>query len=249
MIDKKIRRKIAALLPSAIYDWLTVAGVKWALKRVTQTLETFKTDVSVQDAISYVFSKEAEFVRPWQHIPEITALAERVKATGPKTVVEIGTANGGTLMLWGLLADPHAHLISIDLEFGQFGGGYPEWKIPFFSRLKRPGQHIDLIRGDSHSAETHQKLAKLLNGKQIDFLFIDGDHSYEGVKADFEKYSAFLADGALVAFHDIVPEKSQPKSHFVDVFWNEIKYKYQSLEFVQDWSQDKLGLGLLIYRK
>jgi hypothetical protein len=32
----------------------------------------------------------------------------------PATVLEIGTAKGGTLFLWGQLAGPDAHLISVD---------------------------------------------------------------------------------------------------------------------------------------
>jgi len=37
---------------------------------------------------------------------------------------------------------------------------------------------------------------------QIDFLFIDGDHSYEGVKTDFELYSKLLSDKGIIAIHD-----------------------------------------------
>jgi hypothetical protein len=37
---------------------------------------------------------------------------------------------------------------------------------------------------------------------QIDFLFIDGDHSYEGVRTDFELYSKLLSDKGIIAIHD-----------------------------------------------
>ena len=36
----------------------------------------------------------------------------------------------------------------------------------------------------------------------LDLLFIDGDHSYEGVKADWDAYNRFLKPGAIVVFHD-----------------------------------------------
>ena len=36
----------------------------------------------------------------------------------------------------------------------------------------------------------------------LDLLFIDGDHSYAGVKADWDAYNRFLKPGAIVAFHD-----------------------------------------------
>lgn len=57
---------------------------------------------------------------------------------------------------------------------------------------------------------------------KIDFLFIDGDHSYEGVKLDFELYSKLLSDNGLILLHDtdkkyeetlIVSEDSK-KDHF-----------------------------------
>lgn len=42
-----------------------------------------------------------------------------------------------------------------------------------------------------------------LRESNLDFLFIDGDHNYEGVKKDWDLYSTLLNKGALVAFHDI----------------------------------------------
>jgi len=39
---------------------------------------------------------------------------------------------------------------------------------------------------------------KILAGRQVDFLFIDGDHSYEGVKKDFEMYSSLVRKGGVV---------------------------------------------------
>lgn len=38
--------------------------------------------------------------------------------------------------------------------------------------------------------------------KSIDLLFIDGDHSYDGVKADWDAYKRFLKAGSIVVFHD-----------------------------------------------
>lgn len=42
----------------------------------------------------------------------------------------------------------------------------------------------------------------VLQDIKIDFLFIDGDHSYEGVKTDFELYSKLLVDNGLIVLHD-----------------------------------------------
>jgi len=42
-------------------------------------------------------------------------------------------------------------------------------------------------------------------GGELNFLFIDGDHTYEGVRKNFEMYSPLVRRGGIVAFHDIVP--------------------------------------------
>jgi len=39
--------------------------------------------------------------------------------------------------------------------------------------------------------------------KKVDFLFIDGDHLYEGVKLDVDDWFPKLNNGAIVIFHDI----------------------------------------------
>ena len=37
---------------------------------------------------------------------------------------------------------------------------------------------------------------------QIDVLWIDGDHTYEGVKTDFELYSKIISDNGIIIIHD-----------------------------------------------
>ncbi|MDP2167475.1 MAG: class I SAM-dependent methyltransferase [Thermodesulfovibrionales bacterium] len=40
--------------------------------------------------------------------------------------------------------------------------------------------------------------------RKLRLLWIDGDHTYEGAKADFDMFSPFLNDGAIVALHDVL---------------------------------------------
>ncbi len=102
-------------------------------------------------------------------------------------IAEIGTAQGGTLVGW--LAMKPRRLISIDLPGGIHGGGYPARKAALFRLLQRrisPHTKLDLIRGDSHSDSTCQQVKTMLQGELLDFLLIDGDHRYVGVRRDFE---------------------------------------------------------------
>ena len=77
---------------------------------------------------------------------------------------------------------------------------------------------------------------------QLDFLFIDGDHSYEGVRSDFEMYAPLVRSGGLIAFHDITPSKG---SRHVYRFWDEIKVSYTHKEFIHRTGEGAMGIGVL----
>lgn len=49
------------------------------------------------------------------------------------------------------------------------------------------------------------ELAKDWN-RPLRLLWIDGDHTYAGTRADFEGFAPHLADGAIVAIHDVLHE-------------------------------------------
>jgi predicted O-methyltransferase YrrM len=78
----------------------------------------------------------------------------------------------------------------------------------------------------------------------VDFLFIDGDHTYEGVRRDFEMYSPLVREGGIIAFHDIVPGPPENVGG-VPEFWNKIKTRYRHLEIVRDWGQGGFGIGVI----
>jgi len=176
-------------------------------------------------------------IRPIQVYDEILRLAEIVADLKPRRVLEIGTAIGGTLFIWCRLASDDATVISVDLPRGLFGGGYPMWKAVLFRYFRKPQQKLHLIGGDSHDPRTLEKVKRILGGEELDFLFIDGDHTYEGVRKDFEMYSPLVRSGGVVVFHDIVPfdEVRDPYGQVgVPRFWSEIKNRYRHLEIVKD---------------
>ena len=183
-------------------------------------------------------------IRPSQIKEEFLELLKIFKEQNSKYILEIGTASGGTLFCFCKLAKNDATLISIDLPEGPFGGGYPKWKIPIYRSFAKNNQKIYLIRDDSHKSETLEKLKSILGNEKIDFLFIDGDHTYEGVRKDFEMYSPLVANGGIIAFHDIV---LHPPETFCEVhkFWKEVKHRYKHMEIVKNWNQGWAGIGML----
>lgn len=172
---------------------------------------------------------------------EFKGLLALLKSNGPlETIVEIGTARGGTFFAWCKLASPTARIVSIDLPEGEFGGGYAESDLPRMSSYARPGQETHFLRLNSHATETRQKLEAALDGRAIDFLMIDGDHTYEGVRADFEMYSPLVRLGGLVAFHDILFHDQLTKCQ-VERYWNEIRGRFESWEFTRP--EEIMGYG------
>jgi predicted O-methyltransferase YrrM len=184
------------------------------------------------------------YIIPTQVREELAELAGIVDSLEPNAVLEIGTAYGGTLFLWSRLASSDATVVSVDLPGGEGGGGYPKWKIPFYKSFARDKQRIWLVRGNSHDVNVFHRVRRILGTRQVDFLFVDGDHTYGGVKRDHEMYSPLVRKGGVVAFHDIVPYPLDSGCE-VSKFWNELKNTQGAREIVNDLRLRWGGIGLL----
>jgi predicted O-methyltransferase YrrM len=174
---------------------------------------------------------------------EILQLAKLLQATPPKRSLEIGTNYGGTLFLLCSLSPLDAQIISVDLPSGRFGGGYPRRKAPLFRSFVRGNQKLHLLRADSHSPKTRERVTRILDGEKLDYLFIDADHTYSGVQRDFEMYSPLVRSGGIVAFHDIVTYKRETECQ-VERFWNEIKHQYRHREIVEEVNEGSLPIAV-----
>lgn len=182
-----------------------------------------------------------------QKLREFGPLVRLIRKLRPSVVVEIGTMHGGTLWAWCQLASSDALLVSIDLPGGAFGGGYSDADAERLAGYPRPGQTLELIRADSHDPATFTQLGELLGSRQIDLLFIDADHSYDGVARDYEMYAPLVRPGGLIAFHDVLPVR--PEDGEVSRFWHEVRDRYQYCEFIDpddlSWRGQWGGIGVL----
>lgn len=167
-----------------------------------------------------------------QHQDELTLLLQWMgqidPPVDPRVIVEIGTHQGGTLACWAELTtaavDPL--VVAIDLPLGM--GGPTEWGgLPTDATIARNlafaqrYPHVRTILGNSQERGTVAQLDALLAGRPIDLLFIDGDHTYDGVKADYEMYGPLVRSGGVIAFHDVTcsPERAARESLGVDRFF------------------------------
>lgn len=172
-------------------------------------------------------------------------------------ILEIGTKFGGTLHLWCSMNPKPGLNISIDMSDGGIHGGISDDEMDVRDRqFVERFDNVHFIRGDSHSLDTFERAAdyfcnywtpkpEFIREQNVDFLFIDGDHSYDGVKNDFEMYSPFVRNGGLIVFHDINDsERHHARNVYVSTFWNEIKDKYEHYEF--NANEDWAGIGVII---
>lgn len=189
------------------------------------------------------FSLSNPIIKPLQVSAELHRFAQRVADLYPTVVMEIGTCYGGTLCVLSRLAAPDATIISVDLPDGEFGGGYQWFHVPIFKSFTRAQQKLHLFRGNSQSPIIQEQVHDVLGDRKIDLLFIDGDHSYEGVKRDFDSYSGLVRKGGMVAFHDIAVHTNTTCQ--VSAFWDEVKEKFNYEEIIEDRQQGWAGIGLL----
>lgn len=162
---------------------------------------------------------------------ELAGLLKFLSAQHPRTIVEIGTFRGGTLFAWCRVAALDATIISIDLPGGMFGGGYSWLRGLTFRLYPKHGQRLHLLRQNSHEAQTRDRVVRLLGGQRADFLMIDGDHTYAGVKRDWELYAPLVGSGGIIAFHDILPHPRVAEVQ-VERFWQEVKPRFPHVEFI-----------------
>jgi predicted O-methyltransferase YrrM len=168
---------------------------------------------------------------------EILSLADAVKSINPKVILEIGTCNGGTLFIWSNLATDC--VITCDLNKSKVREDIYKKFPPIDSNCT-----VVSLAGDSHDSNFLEIVKAKLGNNQVDFLFIDGDHTEAGVRRDYEMYSPLVRSGGLIAFHDIVEKQPIPQNQ-VYYFWEELKKNVEHEEFIHDSNQTGYGIGLV----
>jgi cephalosporin hydroxylase len=169
---------------------------------------------------------------------ELQRFAAIIADLKPNTLLELGSNKG-----LSRLASADALVVSLDLPGGDFGGGYKDYHVPIFKRFTHGKQQMHLVRGDSHSIQMETSVREIVGDRKLDLLFIDGDHTYDGVKRDFETYSTLVRPGGVIAFHDIAENKMETCQ--VSRFWHEIKLRYRHEEIVESAAQGWAGIGIL----
>lgn len=155
---------------------------------------------------------------------ELAALLEFIKPLDIKSYLEIGSRRGDSL--YAICSATGCYALSIDLP----DPGHDD----IAADLKETVEHFGVERfiGESRSEEA---IALAAARAPFDLVFIDGDHTYDAVRADWLNYGPM---GKVVVFHDIEHDDDPRR------LWLEIRDGFQYKEFITPGS--RMGFGVLI---
>ncbi len=118
-------------------------------------------------------------------------------ASGKKKLAEIGVWHGVTTCRLRQAMAPDAILLAID--------PYPVGRLRFSMPMIVARSEVGKVANGSVKwvRQTSVEAAGTLDPSEIfDFIFIDGEHTFEGLRADWTTWSPRLAQGGIVGLHD-----------------------------------------------
>ena len=184
--------------------------------------------------------------RASQHPLELGRFIALLNTEGVGSYCEIGARHGDTFHEVMRRLGPGARGVACDLPGGLWGDRRTgEWLKRAVADLRDYGLQAECFFGNSQSAA----MLKLVYSRgPFDAILIDGDHTLEGVIAD---WTAYQDVARLVAFHDIVghgqAEKRYGRPVEVPVLWESIKASgRRTVELVAPGS--KMGIGVVWMR-
>jgi cephalosporin hydroxylase len=171
---------------------------------------------------------------PMQNPWEMNEVLTFLEVYEIRTVLEIGMYQGGTFACWSRALEP-SHLVGVTRDEVEL---VPEF-MERVCRDRTPMPTVDLFFGLSQEPAIHAAAGRALDGKPVDFLFIDGGHTYDEVSRDFELYAPLVRLGGVVGIHDVNPGAAD-----VNRFWHDwIRMTYRSV-LVCDAAVGSGGLGI-----
>ena len=152
-----------------------------------------------------------------QRKEELDNLCTFLASFNVASILEIGSREGAALVYMARNIPSVCAVYSIDLPGGPWGtAGSDTSLLQRLRQLRDSGYSAENLFADSTSDEA-VKWAE--DREPFDFIFIDGDHSYDGVVSDYANYSQM---GRIIGFHDI-NHPPDSRAYGPTKLWNELK--------------------------
>ena len=169
-----------------------------------------------------------------QHIPFAFFLIEKLK---PRIFVELGTHSGNSYFSFCQAVEElklATKCYAVDTWEGDEHASFYDKNV--FKKVKSINdEHFSRV--SSLLKMTFDDALAYFNNQTVDLLHIDGLHTYEAVKHDFDTWLPKLSEQGVVIFHDT---NVRERGFGVWKFWEELREKYISFDFVHG-----NGLGVL----
>jgi len=176
-----------------------------------------------------------------QQIPEeYSQLLEIFKTSEIKDYLELGVANGGSFFVNSIFLQKTAQKLHCVDSLAYKGTHVQQTEEKIMSKVNKlkefyPDKEFVFFNKTTDEFFKHNK-------NYYDCIFIDADHTYEGVKKDFENSLNFLNDSGIIIFHDIGNADTG-----VAKFWQEVKENfkdYKEFKFTKA-SWYNCGIGVI----
>jgi Methyltransferase domain len=131
--------------------------------------------------------------------------------------------------------DPHSAPSVTDPDLGQQSSSFAD----FLRALEQSGtqEQVEVHRAASRDVSPGWK-------RPIRFLWIDGDHTYEGAKSDFDMFMPHVVEGGIVALHDTLHEFEGPIRVFVEDMLRSDRFGPGGLLHSIGWAQHSPAEGI-----
>ncbi|GAA4854035.1 hypothetical protein GCM10023332_01550 [Luteimonas vadosa] len=174
------------------------------------------------------------------HIPFAGWLIECFR---PRMLVELGTHHGSSYLAFcqAIVAnDVACKCFAVDTWAGDEHAG--EYGEEVYEQLD--AYHSRKYAGFSELMRmTFDEAADYFEDGSVDLLHIDGLHTYDAVKHDFETWLPKLSDRAIVLFHDTCVRE---RGFGVWRFWQEIEQRYDCFEFTHGHGLGVVSVGSVV---
>lgn len=161
----------------------------------------------------------------------LNRLAKHVVKQGGKNFLEIGSYLGASsIVIASALTDVRQKLYCVDTwKNDAMTEGKKDTFCEFLANVSNFSTHIVPLRGTSSAmSQTFDK--------SLDYIFFDGDHSYEGIKTDVTAWLPKLrpggiaifhdygwADGVISVVHDLIVPRAEHFASLPNMFWATLK--------------------------
>ena len=194
-----------------------VASGRWGLVREFLNLKDCKcepadTPVSVLTKLQL----EKHLGAPAYIGEDEIAVFAKYASQAATTLVEIGSGYGSSALLMLRHAPPTAMIYSFDPFLPDSMSGFRVMPSQCRQNVHRALTSLSMLYAFPRWCLYVQPSFEVVRGwqRQIDFLYIDGDHNYPAVKKDFEDWLKFVKPGGVIVLHDSRREPDAPDNAF-----------------------------------